>query len=210
MSGEPVRVANSAQAALLLDVGLRPLLDLLMRSPHSAGEVAAKLALNIQRAHYLIGKLERAGVAEIVEVRARAGRAIKCYAVPPRWFIPYEATGAETLEAFMGAQILPRMERFTGLSVGLLRELGDHWGFWLEQGEEGSSLSMGTPTRRGYELFAGDEPFLLNIGGLHLTREQASDFKRRLLTVMEEFQAQDNPEAPTYTVALMLVRGDVG
>ncbi|GBF07665.1 hypothetical protein DAERI_160043 [Deinococcus aerius] len=210
MPDEPVRVANSAQAALLLDVGLRPMLDLLMRAPHSASEVAAKLGLNIQRAHYLAHKLERAGVAEVVEVRPRAGRAIRCYAVLPRWFIPYEATGAETLEAFMCAQILPRMERFTGLSVGLLRELGDHWGFWLEQGEEGSSLSMGTPTRRGYELFAGDEPFLLNIGGLHLTREQASDLKRRLESVLEEFQAQDSPQAPTYTVALMLARGDVG
>lgn len=40
MPDEPVRVANSAQAALLLDVGLRPMLDLLMRAPHSASEVA--------------------------------------------------------------------------------------------------------------------------------------------------------------------------
>ncbi|WP_216323732.1 winged helix-turn-helix domain-containing protein [Deinococcus aestuarii] len=210
MTGESVRVANGVQAALLLDVGLRPLLDLLIRSPRSVGEVASELRLKVQRAHYLVGKLERAGVAEVVEVCPRTGRPVKRYAVPPRWFIPYEATGAETLEAFLDGQILPRVERFTHLGVGLLRELDDCWGFWLEQGEEGSNLSMGTPTRKGYELFGGDEPFLLNIGGLRLTREQAGEFKRRLLAVMEEFQTQDDPDAPTHTVALMLVRGDVG
>ncbi|MEF2277058.1 ArsR family transcriptional regulator [Deinococcus sp. YIM 134068] len=203
-------MADSTQAALLLDVELRPLLSLLMQSPHTASEAAAGLAVNLQRAHYLLGKLERAAIAEVVEVRPRAGRAVKRYGVPPRWFIPYEVTGAETLEAFLGGQILPRVERFTRLSIGLLRDADDRWGFWLEQGEEGSTLSMGSPSRRGNEVFDQDEPFLLNIGSLRLTREQAGDLKRRLLTVLEEFQMQDTPEAPLHTVALMLVRGDVG
>lgn len=209
MSGEPVRVANQVQAALLLDVKLRPLLDLLLRHPCSPGEAARRLAVSVQRAHYLVGKLERAGVAEVVEVCPRNGRPIKRYAVPPRWFIPYEVTGAETLEAFLDGQILPRIEQFTHLSIGLLRELDDRWGFWLEQDEEGSILSMGTPGRKGYELFARDEPFLLNIGGLRLNREQAKELKRRLLAVAEEFQALDSAEAPTYTFALMLARGEV-
>lgn len=210
MSGEAARVANAGQAALLLDVALRPLLDLLMRAPHPAGEVATKLGVNIQRAHYLIGKLERAGVAEVAEVRPRSGRGVKCYRVPPRWFVPYEVTGAETLEAFMGAQILPRVEQLTHLGVDHLRDFGDDWGFWLEQGQERGTLSMGTSNGTGNELFGGNEPFLLNIVGLHLTREGASEFGRRLTAVLEEFQAQHSPSAPTYTVALMLVRGDVG
>lgn len=134
MSGEPERVANSAQAALLLDVGLRPLLDLLIQRPRSVGEVAQSLGVSVQRAHYLVGKLERVGVAEVVEVCPRAGRAVKRYRVLSRWFIPYEATGAETLEAFLDGQILPRVERFTHLSVGRFRELDDRWGFWLERG----------------------------------------------------------------------------
>ena len=207
MSGEAPRVADSTQAALLLDVGLRPLLSLLMRSPHTASEAAAGLAVNLQRAHYLLGKLER---AEVVEVRPRAGRAVKRYGVPPRGFIPYEVTGAETLEAFLAAQILPRVERLTRLGVQLLHENGDCWGYWLEQGEVSSTLRMGDPDGAAEALFGGDEPFLLNIGGIRLTREQASDLKRRLLAVVEEFQIQDTPEAPLHTVALMLARGDVG
>lgn len=202
-------VANAAQAALLLDVTLRPLLGFLMHAPRSAGEVAAHLDMSLQRAHYLLGKLVRAGVAEVASVEARAGRPVRRYRVAPRWFIPYEVTGAETLEAFLAAQILPRMERFVQLSTHLLREHQPTWGYWLEQGPETSNLRMGDLGGTADALFTGDEPFLLNIGNNRLSRARAAELKRRLLAVLEEFSEEETAGAPEYTIGVMLVRGGV-
>ena len=123
-----------------------------------------------------------------------------------RWFIPYEVTGADTLEAFVASQIMPRMERFVKLGV---RQIGDTyaaWGYWLG----GGSLNMGDPEGKARELFEGDEPFLLNIGALNLRREHASELKRRLLALVEEFAEHHDTQEPAYTLGLLLARGDVG
>ncbi|GAA4014837.1 hypothetical protein GCM10022631_28370 [Deinococcus rubellus] len=206
---DDVRTANAEQAALLLDVKLRPLLDLLMRAECSASEAAAYLNVSLQRAHYLLGKLVRAQMAVVERQDARAGRAIKRYSMPGRWFIPYEVTGAETLEAFASAQLMPRIETLINHSARVLREHSPHWGFWLESSAENVSLLIGDEHGPAHELVLGDEPFFLNIGHIHLSREKASELKRRLWAVLEGFEAEDTPGAPEYTTALMLVRGAV-
>ena len=205
----PVRTANAEQATLLLDVKLHPLLDLLMRAECSASEVAAHLNVSVQRAHYLLGKLIQAKVAVIERHDARAGRSIKRYRMPGRWFIPYEVTGAETLEAFASAQLLPRLETLIGHSARILHQHSPHWGFWLESNAENLSLLIGDGHGPAHELFFGDEPFFLNIGHMHLSRERATELKRRLWAVLEDFEVEETPGAPEYTIALMLVRGAV-
>lgn len=78
-----------------------------MRAECSASEVANHLSINLQRAHSLLGKLIQVNIAVIERQDARAGRAIKRYRMLGRWFIPYEVTGAETLETFASAQLMP-------------------------------------------------------------------------------------------------------
>ena len=202
-------MADSRQAALLLDVPLRPLIGLLMTAPHSVSELAAALNLSVQRAHYLIGKLSAAGIADLDSLQPRAGRAIRRYRVTPRWFIPFEATGAETLHAFLAGQILPRMERIAELA---LRQIGDaysHWGYWLQHEDGPGSLNLGDPAGTARALFEGDEPVLLNIGTAHLTREQASRLKRRLTELLAEFDLPVQEGAEPYSVGLLMARGEV-
>lgn len=206
---DDVQTANTEQAALLLDVSLRPLLDFLMDAERSASETAAHLSVSLQRAHYLLGKLERVGIAVIGRTDARAGRAIKRYRMAGRWFIPYEVAGAETLEAFASDQLMPRFETLIGHSVRVLRERSPHWGFWLESNAENVHLLIGDEHGPAHELLFGDEPFFLNIGHLHLSRDRANELKRRLWAVLEDFEAEERPGAPEYTIALMLVRGAV-
>ncbi|WP_425145663.1 ArsR family transcriptional regulator [Deinococcus sp.] len=203
------RIASAEQAALLLDVTLRPLFGLLMNTPSTASEVAASLGLELGRAHYRLTRLARAGVAEVTR-EARAGRALKRYRVAPRWFVPFEVTGAETLEAFVATQIIPRMEEFVELSVRQIGASFGEWGYWLEQHGESSILNMGGPGGAARELFRGDEPFMLNIGTLRLAPQQASALKRRLLALLDEFGLLHEPQQPPYTVALLLARGEVG
>lgn len=210
MPGAPHRTASAEQAALLLDLESRPLLALLMNTPSTAGEVAAHLGLDLGRAHYRLTRLVRAGVAEVtmaeVTQEARAGRALKRYRVAGRWFVPFEVTGAETLEAFVASQIMPRMERFVRLGVCQIGDTYADWGYWLD----GNTLNMGDPNGRARELFEGDEPFLLNIGAMNLRREHVSELKQRLLALIEEFAVYHDGQEPAYTFGLLLARGDVG
>lgn len=201
----PTRTANAQQAQLLLDVTLRPMLSLLMAAPRSARQVAEPLKVNLQRAYYLLRKLKRAGIAEVT----RDGPSRR-YQVAPRWFIPYEVTRADTLQALMGDQIMPRMAQFVTLSVGVLQRQQSDWGAWLELGPLGSTLSIGDTEGAAHQLFTGAEPIILNIGNVHLTRSRAEDLKRRLLAVMDDLEEQHSPDADEYSFAVMLVRGDVG
>jgi hypothetical protein len=204
------RVATAEQAVLLLDVELRKVLALLMKRACSATELARDQGVNVQKAHYLLGKLEGAGIAELDSLRPRAGRAVKRYRAAPRWFVPFEVTGAETLEAFLGAQILPRMQSFVRLTVQQIEATYIHWGFWLEQEAEASSLRMGDPEGAALALYEGDDPFLLTIGTLWLSAEQASALKQRLNAVVAEFSVLQDLSQTPHTIGLLLARGEVG
>ncbi len=201
------RVADSRQAALLLDVSLRPLIGVLMGRSCSASEVAHELGLSVQRAHYLLGKLMTAGIAELDSVQPRAGRGVRRFRVGPRWFVPFEATGAETLHAFLAAQIMPRMELFVRLSLRQIGDVHSHWGFWLEHSGTSSSLNLGDPAGRARELFEGDEPFLLNLGTMHLSPQNATELKRRLLAVLEEFQTLEDTGGTAYALGFLFAEG---
>ena len=201
------RVADPQQARLLLDVSLRLLIGVLMGRSFSASEVARKLSLSGQRAHDLLGKLMTTGIAELDSIQPRVGRFIRRYWVSPRWFVPFEATGAEMLDAFLAAQIMPRMELFVKLSVRQIRDVYSHWGFWLEHSEGSGSLNLGDPAGRARELFEGDEPFLSNLGSMHLSSQNATALKRRLLAVLEEFQALEDVGGTHCALGLLFAKG---
>jgi predicted ArsR family transcriptional regulator len=99
-----------------------------MQDGRSASEVARHLEIPLSRASYLLGKLHRGEVAVVERIEARAGRPMKRYRVSPRWFIPFEVTAAENLEAFSSAQIGPRMERIAALAAQQMREYQPVWG----------------------------------------------------------------------------------
>lgn len=203
------QVATPRQAALLLIPEFRPLLNFLMQDGRSASEVARHLEIPLSRASYLLSKLHRGEVAVVERIEARAGRPVKRYRVSPRWFIPFEVTAAENLEAFSSAQIGPRMERIAAFAAQQMREYQPMWGLWLSQGETHSDLEIGDAGGPARALFAGDEPLMLTIASLRLASSQAKELKRRMLALVQECAAWDAPDAPAYTVSLMLVRGNV-
>ena len=195
------------QARLLLDVSLRPLIGVLMGRSFSASELTREMGLSVQRAHDLLGKLMTAGIAELDSIQPRVGRSIRRSWVSPRWFVPFEATGAETLHVFLAAQIMPRMELFVKLSLRQIEDVYSHWGFWLEHSEGSGHLNLGDPAGKARELFEGEEPFLFNLGSMHLSSQNATALKRRLLAVLEEFQALEDVGGTHYALGLLFAKG---
>jgi hypothetical protein len=206
----PAQTATPGQAALLLDVALRPLFAVLMQRPRSAAELSRSLKISVQKAHYLLGKLMAADIAQLDSVTPRAGRPVKRYRMAAHWFIPFRSTGAETLDAFFSQQLMPRMNQLVRLGVRQFEKTAHTWGYWLEQEGEASSLRIGDPDGAALALMESDEPLLLNLSTLHLRPEHASTLKRRLLAVIDEFDALNEADQPAYTFGLQLVRGEVG
>lgn len=171
--------------------------------------MARQLNLPLARASYLLSKLQRAGVSFVEQVDGRAGRPIKRYRVSPRWFIPYEVTAAETLDALWWEQLRPRMAHMAALAARQVQGRGPVWGLWLSQGKTDSSLEIGDEAGPAQYVFAGDEPLMLTIAMLRLDESQARHLKRRLLGLLEEAAQWESPHAPEYTLSLMLVRGGV-
>ena len=200
-------VATSRQAALLLRPELRPLLNYLMQEARSAADVARHLNLTLGQASYQVGKLQAVGVAVIERVDARAGRPVKRYRVPGRWFIPYEVTDEETLEGFWLSQIGPRMDRIAGFAATQLRAHSPAWGLWLSGQGGQSQLEIGDADGPARNIFEGDEPLMLTIAGLRLTEPNARRLKRLLLEFVKEGGALESPDAPHYALSLMFVRG---
>lgn len=205
----PIRHATAAQAALLLDVTLRALLGLLMTTPSTVTEVALALKVSPNRAQYLVGKLQRADIAVVTAVEPRAGRGMRRYGVTPRWFIPFEVTRADTLDAFLAAQLIPRVTRMMTLTARQMQEHADTWGYWLEQHDvTGSNLRLGDGDGRVSTLFAGVAPLMANVATLTLTARQARELKARLIALFGEYQAPETG-GESYSVAVLLVTGDV-
>ncbi|MBZ9751370.1 winged helix-turn-helix domain-containing protein [Deinococcus sp. HMF7604] len=205
----PHHVATAAQAALLIRPDLRPLLQLLMQGARSAAEVARELGMPLARASYLLGQLQRAGVAGIERVDARAGRPIKRYRVAPRWFIPYGVTAAATLDDLWLGQLAPRMAQLATLAARQTQSYAPVWGLWLSQGDTDSNLELGDETGPAHALFAGDEPLMLTIATLRLGDEQARRLKGRMLALLKEAAEWETPGAAPHTLSLLLVRGAV-
>lgn len=201
------RIATAEQAKLLLDEQLRPTFVLLLEQPRSATELAEALGVDLNRAYYLLRKLERADIVQVISHTPRTGRPLKRYAVPPRWFVPFDVTGAETLEAFVHAQTQPIMQSMTKLALTRFQAyLGERPGFWLE----GESLWIGDEDNMLVIPAAqAAEPILFQFGGLNLSDEHALELGRRFQALFKEFEALHDETQPGYRTGVILLRGEV-
>lgn len=180
-----------------------------MQQAQSASEVAEHLAVPLSRASYLLGKCLQAQVAFVETVERRAGRPIRRYRVPGRWFIPYQVTRAETLEAMLLLQIFPRMERMAVFGAAQLRAQQPRWGLWLSGEEAYGRLELGDEQGPATELFGSELPLMFTIASSRLSISQAEELKRRMLRVLEDCAAWERPDGSEYTLSLMLVRGGI-
>ncbi len=196
-----IHVATAVQAKLLLAVDLRPLLNLLIRGPNSVTDLAEKLGLNVQRVYYVVQKLLKAGVVTVSREQRR-GRAVKLYAVPQPWFIPYEVTTAEALDTFVGAQVQPRIEaRVRDILRVYVNRTGEHRGFWFSE----DGLSLGDASGAAQHLWEGEEDLLFTIGSIRLPEGTVKELKRYLIALAQDEDACAGHLKQTYAFAMLVV-----
>lgn len=102
------RVTDPAQARLLTDPVARDFLGPFLGRTASVAEAAAELGAAQNTTLYRVRTLLRAGLLRQVGERRRAGRPIKLYrSSHDHYFVPFAATGYDTLEDRLRAQGRP-------------------------------------------------------------------------------------------------------
>lgn len=106
-------VSDAAVAGVLLDARRRRFLAPFFGQPRSVGAAAAELGVRPNSLLYQVGRLQALGLLVVASVEPRAGRAIRRYrAASERFFVPFAATDATTLEALLLDMIQTQQQRF--------------------------------------------------------------------------------------------------
>ena len=190
------RTATAAQAALLLNPAYEGVLHAL-GCAGSAGAGAAALAILAQQplstVHARLEKLLLAGVVEVAEVRSRAGRPVRVYALPPAWRIPFEVTPAATLRELLEGGFRRHLTAQLDALAGRMLDLSAGWHIELNANASGLTHLV-TP---GQEIRG--EPLSGRGFTLRLRRERAHEFLKRLNDLLHEYQEiQDEEPAPEW------------
>ncbi|MFC4453676.1 hypothetical protein [Deinococcus sonorensis] len=106
-------VSDSAAAAFLSDPRRQAYLSPFIDAEVTVSQVAHALSLPLGRAHYWTLRLLTLGLVRETRREARAGRAVRHYrAVASAFFVPFDVTGADTLETQVLVDGQVREQRF--------------------------------------------------------------------------------------------------
>lgn len=201
------RVANAAQAALLLDPAYEAVLDALVKAgtcATGAAALARSAGQPLSTVHARLEKLRVAGVVDVAAVQARAGRPVRLYVLPLPWRVPFEVTPAATLRELLGGSFGQHIERQLDALAGRMLHLSAGWHVTVSGVEEGLKLSV---EAAGEEIRG--EP-LAGFGfALRLRRERANEFLKCLHVLLTEYRDTPDPEedAPTWLGTFIFTPG---
>lgn len=185
------KVRTPQAAAVFTDSRLRRILLQFARRPRSLAEVARELALDVKPLHHAVTKLRRLGLLQVVEERARAGRAIKFY----------RCTGASF---FIPTALTP-----VPFSRGLAKELQDAIARDAAATIEGMVFGLDAQGRVAGRVVrrrgAGDPP-LDSWRILRLSAPRARQLKQELAQVLDRFQQDADAGGEVYLVHTGMAR----
>lgn len=179
-----------------------------MREEHSAAELARLTDQDVGRVHYLLGQFVDAGIAEVTAVVPRAGRAVKRYRVPRDWYVPFELSDAEHVEALAAAQLVPRMHRFVSNAARHLLLGERRWGVYVRL-EASGGVSVTLTDEHGLSLRSERAP-LVTWTELDLTGEEAARLHEELAALLRRYERAEGQPAGArrpYSLGVFLAEG---
>lgn len=194
-------VEDPKAGAALTDLTLLPLMAHFLRSTSSASEAAGVLDADLDDVYYRVRKLERLGLLELAETRARAGRPIKRYrAAAEAFFVPFTVLPQETLARALAESSRFTEERRADATARALLELADDpgaWGFRLDRDEGGSINAFWGPRELtpDFDVLAfflePDQPPIYGTNlELALTTEEAKQLQADVHELVERWAAR--------------------
>ncbi|UQN07977.1 winged helix-turn-helix domain-containing protein [Deinococcus sp. QL22] len=197
------RIANTTQAALLLNTRYAETLAVLARGDATATEVARHLGKPLSSIHAQLELLLDAGVICVGATRSRAGRPMREYQLPLPWQIPFAATTAMTLRELLAGQLKVNVDLQVNALANALEDVYESPDWFVEV-----SALNGIIQHSIEHVRLGSLPAQAMIGAslsLRLTAEQAGNLKARLNALISEFQDAQSVEGAAGHWGLMVL-----
>lgn len=125
-----------------------------MQSEHSLSSAAKALGIQKTAMYYHLKKFLSMGILRCVRQEKRAGRASKIYkASSERYFIPFQLTGAETVEKLALASDYDLLKVFTHSWIKTSSRYYAQWGIWVFKnvaGQIGTAISKEEPNIQNF------------------------------------------------------------
>lgn len=203
MTSPVPRIANSTQAALLLNRRYADILAVLALGDAAATQVAQQVGKPLSSVHAQLESLLCAEVIRVGAVRTRAGRPIREYQLPLPWHIPFAATTAPSLRDLLSEQLKVNVDLQVDALATALEGLYEspHWFIEVKASKGVVQLSVEN-THLGR---IPSQPMTGSSLMLRLTPERALDLKMRLDSLISEFQESQPPEDQASDWGLMVL-----
>ena len=177
-----------------------------------ASEVAQLLQVPLTTLAYRIGRLLELGLLQASRVEQRAGSPIKHYrAVADAFFVPFEVTDAETLEALLRQWEEPWLGMFHRGYARALEETKERWGVrvWRDEGGE-IQVAPTSEVGRTWNIEANETPAVLDalVVDLRLDAHEAKVLQRELLGVIQRYTNKGGKERHFLRVMLVPLKED--
>lgn len=197
--GAPAAVVHDAQLADLLTnpETLRQLEPFL--GQESTVAEAARLTSTLPNTMLArVGRWLRLGLLELTREELRAGKAVKHYrTVADSWFIPFDNTSAETLEAGLAQRDRFWETRLRRAVVTAREQQVGNWGTRVYRDARGRlQIQMAVSPDSNWTSLDMDRPAVLAAwrDGLHLDFEDAKALQRELFELLLRYQRKEGAQ----------------
>jgi hypothetical protein len=185
-----VRVENPDAAAILANPDTLRFLTPFIGHERSVSEAARVLEISLNRLKYWIGRLVK---LELIRVSSTVSGLKRYRAVADAFFVPFEATNAETAEGLFEQWNAPWQPVYYKNLVRVLAETAQDWGVRVQSGENGLlNVALANGPERNWDFFDADAPPVLDgwITDLRLEPEDAKSFMREMLHLYLRYAAK--------------------
>ncbi len=196
--GPPPVVTDPAATQILLDHERRGYLEPFMRAERSTSEAAAELGVPVKDMAYRVQRMLRVGLLSVTGEQRRAGRPVKRYRAPRRFFVPFAVLPEADLVEMFEELVTPLQ---AGLLQGMVRAVTDtewnvhDWGYRVELNDKGEAsvipLSQeGDPSAHIYDQILQDDAPAVFLGyvPLRLDFPRAKELQRDLIELLGRYQ----------------------
>lgn len=196
----PPIITDVAATQILMDHDRRAYLEPFMRGECSTTEAAEALGVPVKDMAYRVQRMLRLGLLHATGEQRRAGRPVRRYRAPARFFVPFAALREVDLMEMFDVIIQPLQ---TGLLRGLARAVTDtawdvhDWGYTFELNEKGhiSVVPLAKPGEPAEGIFerilqADAPPVYLGYVPLRLDFPKAKELQRELIALVQRYQGE--------------------
>lgn len=145
-----------------------------------------------------VGRWTRLGLLKLTRTEKRAGKPLRFYrTTADAWFIPFDNTSAETLEAGLARRDSYWENRLRRAVVKAREQQVGSWGTRVYRDSRGRlQMQMAVSPDSNWTSLGSDQPAVLAAwrDGLHLDFEDAKALQRELFELLLRYQRKDGPQ----------------